>query len=294
MRILELFSGTGSFTRACKRRGHDTFTIDNDPQFKPDLCADILDIDVNTIIDEYDVPQIIWASPPCQCFSAMNNHIHFDKHLNPLTKEARNSIELVKHTLDLIKELQPLYWFLENPRALLNQFPFMKKYPLRVITYCQYNDFRMKPTHLWGNFPESMIWLMCEYEDPCHEAVKYGTRGGTLSLKDSAERAKVPDLFCDMLIRSCEKDISQHWDVPINQLIRYGKKRILPGSVLQSPKSSNTVHAGVEPATTKAVYSGCRPYKTIDEYGAVPDNSRILRSIPQLSYFVNKNDGSKR
>ena len=42
MKILELFSGTESFSKVAKEKGHETFTIDFNPKFKPDLIIDIL------------------------------------------------------------------------------------------------------------------------------------------------------------------------------------------------------------------------------------------------------------
>ena len=36
MQVLELFSGTESFSKVCRARGHETFTIDNDKKFDYD------------------------------------------------------------------------------------------------------------------------------------------------------------------------------------------------------------------------------------------------------------------
>jgi len=49
MKILELFSGTESFSKVAKARGHRVFTIDNNPKFEPDLCKDILDVTIEDI-----------------------------------------------------------------------------------------------------------------------------------------------------------------------------------------------------------------------------------------------------
>ena len=44
MKVLELFSGTESFSKECRERGHECFTVDNDKQFNPDLCIDIMEL----------------------------------------------------------------------------------------------------------------------------------------------------------------------------------------------------------------------------------------------------------
>jgi len=42
MRILELFSGTKSFSKIAEQRGHTCYTIDSNPKSNPDLCLDII------------------------------------------------------------------------------------------------------------------------------------------------------------------------------------------------------------------------------------------------------------
>ncbi len=49
MKTLELFSGLKSFSKIAKERGHETFTIDIEKEFKPDLIADILYLDEKKI-----------------------------------------------------------------------------------------------------------------------------------------------------------------------------------------------------------------------------------------------------
>lgn len=38
MKILELFCGTGSFSKVAESRGHQVFTVDIEKKFNPDLC----------------------------------------------------------------------------------------------------------------------------------------------------------------------------------------------------------------------------------------------------------------
>ena len=45
MRILELFSGTGSVGKVAREMGHQVVSLDISNKYKPDICADIMDID---------------------------------------------------------------------------------------------------------------------------------------------------------------------------------------------------------------------------------------------------------
>ena len=63
--------------------------------------------------------------------------------LDPVSDFAKLSDELVKHTLELIKELKPKYWFIENPRGGMRKMDFMQGLPRYTVTYCQYGDTRI-------------------------------------------------------------------------------------------------------------------------------------------------------
>ena len=45
MRLLEIYSGTGSVGRPFKEAGHEVISIDIDPRFEPTICDDIFNID---------------------------------------------------------------------------------------------------------------------------------------------------------------------------------------------------------------------------------------------------------
>ena len=51
--------------------------------------------------------------------------------------------------LKLIEELQPKYYFIENPRGGMRKMEWMKGLPRYTVTYCEYGDNRMKPTDIW-------------------------------------------------------------------------------------------------------------------------------------------------
>jgi len=195
-KTLELFSGTKSFSKVADQFGFETFTIDNDKSLSPDLCKNILDVGVE---DLPYVPDIIWASPPCTCFSVASIGKSWCGYYCPSKVETALSIAYVLKTIELIKKLNPTYFFIENPRGVLRRMRFMDQFPRNTITYCQYGDTRMKPTDIWTNCD---IWEPrppCKNGSPCHVAAPRGSKTGTQGLKGAKERGVIPpELFIEI------------------------------------------------------------------------------------------------
>lgn len=195
MKILELFCGTKSFSNVAKDMGHQVITLDSNPQFNPNICENIIDFDY--IFNNID---IVWASPPCQCFSVATIGRNWNKDYTPKTKGAELAMQLVLKTLVIINDLQPTYYFIENPRSMLRKMWFMKGYNRNTITYCQYGDTRMKPTDIWTNCDLWKPRPMCKNGDKCHISAPRGSRMGTQGLKNSTERGRVPEQLCKEIL----------------------------------------------------------------------------------------------
>ena len=199
MNTIELFCGTKSFSKVAAELGHSTFTVDNDPQHEPDVCASILDYGSynNFSYSFMGGVQVLWASPPCTGFSvaAIGRHWTGGKGAYiPNSDTALQGIALVKQTIEIIEDIKPTYWFIENPRGVLRKMPFMQDFRRVTVTYCQYGDTRMKPTDIWTNVPEE-IWKPkppCKNGAPCHEAAPRGSKTGTQGLKGAVARVAIP------------------------------------------------------------------------------------------------------
>lgn len=209
MKVLELFGGSCSFANVAKKRGHKTFTTDN-VEFKDiNYVVDILDFDISKIPF---IPDVIWASIPCQTFSIASCSTHWTPDKIPKTDKCRNGIAIAKKTLEIINEIQPKFYFIENPRGLLRKMDFMQNIPKTTITYCQYeldipvNERRMKPTDIWTNSLD--LWepkKMCKNGMPCHVSAPRGSRTGTQGLKGNFERSKIPNLLCEEILKAVEQ-----------------------------------------------------------------------------------------
>ena len=101
-----------------------------------------------------------------------------------------------QHVLDLIRELKPKYWFIENPRGGMRKMTWMQGLPRYTVTYCQYGDTRMKPTDIWTNHPNPKFKPPCHNGDPCHEPAPRGSKTGTQGLKSSIDRSRIPHKLC--------------------------------------------------------------------------------------------------
>lgn len=209
MKVLELFCGTKSISNAFKERGHTVFTVDWEKDFNPDLVADIGKLTAKRVIKLCGgVPDVIWASPDCTTYSvaAISYHRKQDElgNLVPVTEYAKYCDKVNKNVLDLIAELKPKYYFIENPRGGMRKMDFVKGLYRYTVTYCQYGEKRMKPTDIWTNHPNPQFKPPCKNGDKCHEAAPRGSTTGTQGIKGKMARAVIPKMLCEHIVDICE------------------------------------------------------------------------------------------
>ena len=127
----------------------------------------------------------------------------------PKTESAVIGLKILDRTIQIISELKPKYFFIENPRGMMRKVidDVFKKYGLEykreTICYCRYGDTRMKPTDIWTNCLE---WQpkdkMCHNGNPDHISAPRGSRTGTQGLKGYATRSEIPEKLFEEIIKS--------------------------------------------------------------------------------------------
>lgn len=212
--LLELYAGSRSIGKEAEKLGMKVFSSDINAFDKIDYVTNILDFDVTKVPF---IPDIIWASPPCTCFSVASIGYYWNVDNTPKKEEAYIAMQIVEKTLSIIRhflELNPnLKWFIENPVGKLRKLKVMKGLTRVTITYCSYGDIRMKPTDIWTNHlwdifkPDGTGWkplprcmpnnVRCQ-----HERAPRGSKTGTQGLENAYLRSKLPAKLCQDILLS--------------------------------------------------------------------------------------------
>ena len=193
-KLLELFCGTKSISKAFAAAGWETYTVDWESKFNPTLCADIGTLSKDDLIELCGgVPDVVWLSPDCTTYSVAALRYHRVKASNgdilPRSEYAAFCDKVNKHILNVvINKLKPRYYFIENPRSCFRKMDFVNGLSRYTVTYCQYGDNRMKPTDIFTNHPNPQFKPPCRNGAPCHQAAPRGSKAGTQALKNKVER----------------------------------------------------------------------------------------------------------
>ncbi len=139
MKLLELFSGTGSVGKVARLYGVEVLSLDRD--MDADIKMDIMQWNYEEYPPHYF--DIIWASPPCTEYSRA-------KTIG--VRKIDESNEIVKRVLDIINYFDPIYFMIENPQTgLLKEQWIMGNIPYDDLDYCKYGMPYRKRTRLWNN-----------------------------------------------------------------------------------------------------------------------------------------------
>jgi hypothetical protein len=167
--MLDLCSGLGGASQAMRDRGWIVVRVDNDPEFSPDILADVREWSWSG-----ERPDLVWASPPC---------VEFSRESMPWSRTGqRPDMSLILACKRIIDEINPRYWILENVRGAVHWFRPQFGLPAEIV-----GSF-----YLWGHFP------------PLGKINISWRKKGSFSGAQSSDRARIPYLLSLAVAKAIE------------------------------------------------------------------------------------------
>ena len=194
--------------KAARALGFDVVSLD---LADATICCDVRDWDYASgfPVGYFD---IIWSSPPCECFS----HARF-KNVGRfgITRETieaalyTHGLPLLRKTQEIIDYFKPKHYFIENPDT--GQMKrFLLDLPYYRVDYCMYGFQCKKRTRIWTNL-ENFQPKLCNKE--CGSFVNgrhiinavggNGKQKGQGSGSDKRDRYKIPASLIEELLSLC-------------------------------------------------------------------------------------------
>ena len=130
--ILDLCSGTCSWSRPYKEAGYEVISVD-------------LPLDVRLLEKQDKTIYGILAAPPCRCFSYAGNA------MKKSMTEMIDALSVVDACLRAVIIYHPKFWALENPRGKLTKYLGEPNYKFQPWFF---GGRQQKLTYLWGKFNE--------------------------------------------------------------------------------------------------------------------------------------------
>lgn len=206
MNIVELFSGSGTISKEFEKAGHKVFSVDI--RKRKGICEPSLRKNIMQLKRE-DIPfkkcHVLWASPPCDVWSYASGSFHWNQDGTPKTKKCLEHINILHKCLNLIDELSPGYFFIENPRGRLRKYPsilaFLDKWSgtTKYLTYSSYGFPTTKPTNIFTN----ALNFNTRTPDPFGRGAKVQHSFDNLT---KCQKQKVPGTLAKELVTFCEQN----------------------------------------------------------------------------------------
>ena len=195
MKVLELFSGTHSIGKVCKKKGFEIVSLDRDMGAKcpfggdyeseNHIMKDIMEWDYKSDfkVGEFD---LITASPVCLWWSLLRNSWIGRKlkgMKRDLTKEdiendiLKFGVPMVDKVFEIIDYFKPQFYWIENPATGRMKEYISPLIPFYDIDYCKYGMPYKKTTRIWTNI-EGFIPKRCKND--CDSIVEIKTQKGDI------------------------------------------------------------------------------------------------------------------
>lgn len=231
VKVLELFAGSRSIGKAAETLGYEVFSVDIENFEGINYVCNILDFDYSKIPF---IPDIIWASPPCEKWSLAcgveGGNIYWEsvkengktvgikprenfnvsarysilKTPDRVESERNYHLKILNKTLEIINHYNPKVYFIENPFGFMRFYLKDKVEFINNCTYCQYGYPYRKPTNIFSNLELNL--KSCKIGGGCHSNNLYN-RGKQNKLREKSvaktyyERSKIPEELCLTLMK---------------------------------------------------------------------------------------------
>lgn len=181
--ILSLFDHSGQWSAPYAAAGYNVIRVDIQDG------TDVMTFDHLSIGPVHG----ILAAPPCTDFASAGARWFARKDASGSTAQ---SVALVRRTLQIISDLNPQWWALENPVGRIHTLvPELGSAAYRFDP-CDFGEPYTKRTHLWGQFNTALprTPVAPEGHRPGQPNAWYSKVGGT-SLKTKNHRSATPAGF---------------------------------------------------------------------------------------------------
>jgi site-specific DNA-cytosine methylase len=162
--------------------GFKVQSIDNDPFSNSTMKADILSVEPT---DLKVVPDVIWASPPCQTYSNMAGGKHRSREKPEKSQEALEHNFFFAQMAKIMRFTRARHphaiFIIENPIGLMAHMPLMAALEKELglykvmVDYCAFGRDEKKPTFLWTNdrgLHARLSGFRCTHPPGSHENVR--------------------------------------------------------------------------------------------------------------------------
>jgi len=200
VKLLELFSGTGSIGTIAKELNYEVISLDKD--LDADIKEDILTWNYKIYKPHHF--DIITASPVCLYWSSLRNcwigrkikshpNVIFTKELlqKDIDEKGKPMVDKVR---EIINYFKPKYWWIENPKTgkMKNYITDLEYYD---VDYCKYGFPYRKRTRFWTNikgFEPKKCKKDCGFivETPCEKKIHLKNCGNSLRARLSKKHQK--------------------------------------------------------------------------------------------------------
>lgn len=207
---IELFCGSAGFTKISQTFGIECISFDS--RRRAGTCEPCIRFDINKIsldfFKNFDV-FMLWAGLPCDIWSHASGGFHLDNDFNPKTEKAKEHLNLFFKTMEIIKITNPDFYFLENPRGKLRNFPpvldMIKNAKLFIheTSLDNYGFPTIKPTNIFTNFKDLELKPISRFGRGNKNNVP-----GTFDKLTKSQRQKTPENLYKSIIRQCLKKVT--------------------------------------------------------------------------------------